>query len=145
MSLCKKAGKMLSALARLATFLAEQRKLLMNNFIESQFGYCPLTWMFCGRKANARINHVHERSSRIVYRSNNSLCFDGLLKIDKSYYIHHKNIQTLTIELYKEKNNLSNQIMQEIFEKRYNLDHNLRFQADFFLISVTTTCLGLSS
>ena len=71
--------------------------------------------MFCGRKTNVRINHVHERSSRIVYRNNNSVCFDETLKIDKWYYIHHENIQTLTIELYKVNNNLSNQIMQEIF------------------------------
>ena len=96
----------MSALSRLANFLSlEQRKLLIKSFIESQFGYCPLTWMFCGRKTNTRINHVHERSLRIVYR-NNSLCFDQLLQIDKSYNIHHKNIQTLAIELYKVKNNL---------------------------------------
>ena len=60
------------------------------------------------------------RALRIVYRDNN-LRFDQLLQIDKSYNIHHKNIQTLAIELYKVKNNLSNQIMQEIFEKRQNV------------------------
>ena len=136
---CKKAEKKLSVLARLANFLSlEERKLLMKSFIESQFGYCPLTWMFCGRKNNIRINHVHERALRRVYR-NNSLCFDQLLQIDKSYNIHHKNIQTLTIELYKVKNNLSNQIMQEIFEKLKNIDYNLRFQTDFVLPGVNTT------
>ena len=85
--------------------------LLMNIFIESQFGYYQLTWMFRGRKNNTRINHVHERALRIFYR-NNSLCFDQLLQIDKSYNIHHKNIHTLPAELYKVKNNLSNQMMQ---------------------------------
>ena len=91
-SRCKKAGKKLSALARLANFLRlEQRKLLMKSFIGSQFGYCPLTWMFCGRTTNARINHVHERALRIVYRNNN-LRFGQLLQIDKSYNIHHKKI-----------------------------------------------------
>ena len=74
-------------------------------------------WKVCKRKTNTRTTHVHERVLRMVYR-NNSLCFDQLLQIDKSYNIHHKNIQTLAIELYKVKNNLSNQIMQEIFEKR---------------------------
>ena len=113
----------MSALSRLANFLSlEQRKLLIKSFIESQFGYCPLTWMFCGRKTNTRINHVHERALRVVYR-NNSLCFDQLLQIDKSYTIHHENIQTLAIDFYKVKNNLSNQIMQEIFEKRQNVDY----------------------
>ena len=62
----------------------------MKSFIESQFGSCPLTSIFCGRKTNTRINHVHERALRIVYK-NNSLCFDQLLQIDKLYNIHHKN------------------------------------------------------
>ena len=100
--------------------------------------------MFCGRKINTRINNIHERTLRIVCR-NNSLCFDQLLQIDKSYNIHHKNIQTLTIELYKVKNNLSNQIMQEIFEKLKNVDYNLRFQTDFVLPGVNTTYFGLHS
>ena len=110
----------------------------MKGFIESQFGCCPLMWMFCGRKTNTRINHDHERALRIAYRNNNnnSLCFDQLLQIDKSYNIHHKNIQALPIELYKLKNNLSNQIMQEIFEKRQDVDYNLRFQTDFVLPGV---------
>ena len=98
--------------------------------------------MFCGRKTNTRINHVHERALRIVYR-NNSHCFDQLFQIDKSYNIHHKNIQTLAIELYKVKNNLSNQIMQ-IFEKRQNVDYDLRFQIDFVLPDVnklTSACI----
>ena len=73
--LCKKAGKKVKRFNKIGKLLSlEQRKLLMKSFIESQFGYCPLTWMFCGRKTNARINHVHERALRIVYR-NNSLCF----------------------------------------------------------------------
>ena len=122
----------------------ELRKLLVKSSIESQLGYCPLTWMFCGRKTNASINHVHERALRIVYR-NNSLCFDQLLQIDKSNNIDHKNIKTLTIELYKVKNNLSNQIMQVIFEKRQNVDCYLRFQTDFVLPGVNTTYFGLHS
>ena len=55
-SLFKKAGKKLSALARLTNLISlEQRKILMKRFIESQFSYCPFTWMFCGRKTNAAI------------------------------------------------------------------------------------------
>ena len=119
---------------------------LMESFIESQFGYCLLTWMFCWIKANARINHVHERALRIVYRNNN-LRFDQLLQIDKSYNIRHKNIQTnanISNRIYKVKNNLSNQIMQEIFEKRQHVDYNLRSQTDFVLpvlTQLTSPCI----
>ena len=72
--------------------------------------------MSCERKTNARVNHVPERALRIVHK-NNILCFDEILKIDKSHKKHHKNIQTLAIELYKLMNNLWNQIMQKIFDK----------------------------
>ena len=57
--------------------------------------------------------------------------------------MHHKNIQTAT-ELYKV-NNLSNQIMQQIFDKRQNVDYNLRFQIDFAVPGINTTYFGLHS
>ena len=49
----------------------------------------------------AILSFVLSRKFINIYR-NNSLCFDQLLQIDKSYNIHHKNIQTLVIELCKE-------------------------------------------
>ena len=79
----------------------------MKTFIESQFGYCPLIWMFHGRKVNKKINHLHERALCIFYEDYNS-SFEDLLKRDKSVTIHHSNIQSLAIELFKVKENLSN-------------------------------------
>ena len=72
----------------------------MKSFIEIQFGYCPLVWMFHGRKLNRKINHLHKRSLRIVYRDDIS-SFHELLEKDHSFTIHQKNIQSLAIELYK--------------------------------------------
>ena len=40
----------------------------MKTFIESQFGYCPLVWMFHGKIVHKKINHLHERALRIVYK-----------------------------------------------------------------------------
>ena len=38
------------------------QKLIMLCFILSQFGYCPLVWMFHSRKLNNRINRIHRRA-----------------------------------------------------------------------------------
>ena len=66
--LCKKAAHKLHALARISNFMSlNQRKLIMNAFITSQFSYCPLIWMMHSRSLNARINRIHERALRIVY------------------------------------------------------------------------------
>ena len=85
--------------------------------------------MFHGRRANSNINHIRERALRIVYK-NNVLSFEELLELDKSFKIHHKNIQSLAIELFKIKNNHSVTIMIDIFQLRA-ISYNLRSQIDF--------------
>ena len=68
--LCKKGNQKLHALARISKYLClEKRKLIMRTFIESQFNYCPLVWMFHNRTLNNKINKLHERALRIVYRT----------------------------------------------------------------------------
>ena len=72
-SQCKKASQKLNALSRVAYQLDfNQRKLLMNAFITSQFSYAPVVWMFHSRKQNHHINRIHERALRVVYKSYNS-------------------------------------------------------------------------
>ena len=111
-SLCKKAGKKLSVLPRLTNFMSiKQRRVLMKSFIESQFGCYCLIWLFNGRGVN------------------NNSSFKELLKNDNSFTVHQRNIQSLTIELFKVKENLSNTIMNDILQIR-TLIHNLR-QIDF--------------
>ena len=141
---CKKAGRKLSALTKNCTFISlERRRTLMKSFIESQFGYCPLVWMFCGRKSNNRINHLHGRTLRIVYNDNQS-SFENLPRKDRSVSIHHRNIRSFATEIYKIKNNLSTYIMSELFEKR-NLNYNLRTPTDFSLHSINIVAYALKS
>ena len=43
----EKASHKLHALARISPFMNKNKlRVLMKGFIESQFGYCPLIWMF---------------------------------------------------------------------------------------------------
>ena len=59
--LCKKASAKLHALARVSAYMSTNKlRLLSKAFIESQFGYCPLIWMFHSRSLNDRINRIHE-------------------------------------------------------------------------------------
>ena len=36
--------------------ITEKRRIIMKVYINSQFGYCPLVWMFHDRTLNRRIN-----------------------------------------------------------------------------------------
>ena len=114
-SLCKKVNQKVSALARIAGILPFQKRcILLKTFIESQFSYCPLIWMFCSRSMNKKINHIHERALRIVHRDYEST-FEELLKKDKSLTFHHRNIHQVAIEMFKVKNDLSPPFMKDIF------------------------------
>ena len=112
--LCAKAGRKLTALTRLAKLLTtHQRRILIRAFIESQFNY-RLVWMFHSRKLNKRINKLQERLLRIIYGDDTS-SFEELLSKDESVTIHNRNIEALALEMYKVKNNLSPQLIQELF------------------------------
>ena len=74
---------------------------------------------------NNKINRLHERSLRIVY-SDQSSTFEELLERDKTFSIHHKNIQSLAIEIYKFVNGLSPEIMNSVFNLKENKRYSLR-------------------
>ena len=111
----------------------------MKTFIISQFGYCPLVWMFHSRKLNGRINRLHERALRIVYKDDKS-SFDELLIKDESNTVHVRNIQTLAIELYKVAYNLSPKIMNLILP--LNTEANYAGENIFQTFNVKTVSWG---
>ena len=103
----------------------------MKAFIASQFSYCPLVWMFHSRTLNNRINKVHIRALRRVYKNETFLSFDDLLKRDRSESIRQKNLQTLATEIYKTKHDLGPTIMKDTFhfiQKPYNLRNDPELQ-----------------
>ena len=89
-SLCKKAGQKLSALARINHYLTQDQKLLLlNSVVKSQFSYCPLIWMFTSRYLNNALNSIHERALRLIY-NDYELPFDRILEDNKQKSIHQK-------------------------------------------------------
>ena len=77
--MCKKANIKLHALAGISKFLDKDKlRALTKAFIESQFGYCSLIWMFHSRVLNNKINNPHERSLRLLY-SDHTSSFQELL------------------------------------------------------------------
>ena len=140
--ICNKAGNKISALARVRHhFSFEKRRMLFKTFIESQFSYCPLVWMFHGRLVNSRINRLQERALRIVYDDQIST-FDELLTRDGSFTIHQRNIQTLAIEMFKTKNNEGPPFMKQIFVEKKDTGYSLRSNEEFESMNIRTVHRG---
>ena len=62
-NLCKKGCQRLNTIVRLAPFMnVDKKRIKMKAFIEPQFGYCPLVWIFHSRRIDNNINSVHGKS-----------------------------------------------------------------------------------
>ena len=91
-AICNKVSRKINALGRIANYISlEKRRFMMETFIESQFNYCPLIWMFHSGTINNKIDRLHESALRILYSDFKS-SFGGLLMKDNSFSIHEGNI-----------------------------------------------------
>ena len=115
-------------------------RILMKSFFNSQFAYCPLVWMFSNRETNQKINRLHERSLRILYKDDIST-FEQLLNKDNSVTVHTHNIQLLATEMYKVLNNISPNFISELFPIS-NKAFPLREERDFMRPRVNTVLWG---
>ena len=137
--LLKKANSKLYALLRVSKFMSHSKlRLLLKSFIESQFNYCPLIWMFHSRKINNKLNKLHERALRAVYK-NKTLSFSELLEKDKSSTFHERNLRKLAIEMYKVKNKLCPRPFQDLFSRKD------RGNEDFVIPKVSSESNGKQS
>ena len=85
-SLWWKASQRLNALPRIEHYINfTECRVIIKAFIFSQFGYCPLVWVFHGRKLYNRINSIHECSLRIFFLRDYKSIFRDLLKRNSLY------------------------------------------------------------
>ena len=96
----KKASQKIHALGRISSYISTNKlRLIIITFFSSQFGNCPLIWIFHNRSLNNRINKLQERVLRLVHKDATS-SFDELLEKENTFTIHHRSIQKLAIEMH---------------------------------------------
>ena len=96
------------------------------------------------RALSNKINRVHERCLRIIYKDKTST-FKELLEKDNSFSIHYRNIQAFAMEMYKVANGMSPEIMNEIFQLREKSHYNLRYTSEFIIPPIHSVYHGSES
>ena len=80
-------------------------KRLCNAFINSQFYYALLNWMFVGKLLISRVQKIHFRSLQVVHNTYDTT-YDELLSMNSDVSIHLRHLRFLVTELFKSVNNL---------------------------------------
>ena len=112
----------LLALRRIRKFLTQEKaKLLCNAFINSQFNYAQLIWMFCRKDYYEKIWKTHHKALKIVFESNAT--YEELLEQSRGVSIHQMHLQLLTTEIYKSVMNLNPEFMCSYFRVKNILYH----------------------
>ena len=123
--------------------LMRSNLLLYNSFILSQFNYCPLIWMFCGKVVNNELNRTHKRALRILFNDYTST-FNELLHRGNECTIHQKNLLKLMLEVYNSLIQQNPSILWDVFHEKDN-NYNLRSRNLLMLPRTKTTTYGNDS
>ena len=112
--LCRRANYKLHALRRIRKYLTlEKSKLLYDNFINNQFNYASIIWMFCHKQDYVEVEKIHYKALKIVYNSNE--CYEELLIRNNEVSIHQKQLRTLATEIYKSLTDVNPDFMKSYF------------------------------
>ena len=142
-NLCRTANYKLHALRRIRKYLPlEKAKLLCNAFINSQFNYAPLVWMFCRKKQYLKIQKIHHKTLKVVYNSNKN--YDELLRDNNEFSIHQRHLRALICEVFKSLSNLNPEFMWSYFVFK-NITYNIRNGPLLKLLSAKSTSSGINS
>ena len=124
-NICIAASRQINALKRLSKYLNERsRVLIYKSFISSNFNYCPVTWMFCGRKNVTKLEKLQERALPFVFKDNNSSYAD-LLKRGNFLSLSAYRIGNLAMEVFKCFHGMNPMYLNNLFCKQ-EIKYDLR-------------------
>ena len=71
--------------------------MLGNAFIDSQFNYAPLIWMFCRKGLYLKMQEIHHKTLKVIYQSNKT--YEELLELKETVSIHQRLLRFLVTEV----------------------------------------------
>ena len=114
----KSAANQLNALIKLNCFLGiDEKKVLVNSFVLSNFNYCPLVWFISSTKSWKKIENLQKRALRFLLNDYESSYEKLLEKSDKST-INLRSHRSLCLEVFKTIYELNPSFMNDHFQLR---------------------------
>ena len=110
-------------------------------FIDSQFNYAPLIWMFCRKGLYLKMQKIHHKTLKVNYQSNKT--YKELLELSENVSIH-QHLRFLVTEVYKSTSYLNSKFMCSFFTHK-EIPYNLRKGQVLSLPPARSTYYGTNS
>ena len=78
----------------------EEKEMLLNTLVPSNFNYCPIVRHFCSSKSLKKIEKIQERVLRILYNHSTS-DYNQLLNKSSKASMEVKRLRNLALEIFK--------------------------------------------
>ena len=98
--------------------------------------------MFCRKKQYLKIQEIHHKALKVVYKSNKN--YDELLRDNKEFSIHQRHLRALICEVFRSLKNLNPEFMWSYFVFK-NITSNIRNGPLLRLASAKSTSYGINS
>ena len=142
-NLCRAAQYKLHALTHIKKYLALDKAILLGNtFINGEFNYAPLIWMFCRKTLYHKIEKNDHTTLKVIYLSEES--YENLLLESSSVSVHQRHLCFLVTEIYKSRTRKNPKFMWPYFTYN-NITYNLRKEPILYLPSMHSTYYGTNS
>ena len=117
--------------------------MLANAFINSQFNYAPLVWMFADKTLINKICKTYDRTLQVIYNDYQK-SYDELLDINKDFNTHQKLLRILDLEVFKSTTHANPELMWSYFNEN-TIPYNLRNGNRLLLPHTKSVKLGINS
>ena len=136
--MCKKASRQINAPKRISKFLTQDsRRSIYRSFIAASFNYCPISWIFCGKKNTSKLEKLQEqqeRTFRLVF-CDKTATYDDLLNRGNFLSLNAYRIRCLAVEVYKCAHGLNRTYLNDRFTEplaKYNFRDKCRLHQPQF-------------
>ena len=96
---------------------------MYNAFINCQFNYAPIIWMFGRKNQYLKIQKIHHKALKVVFNSDDS--YDELLHMSNETAIHQKYLHALICKVFKSLKNSNPEFMWSYFIFK-NITYSIR-------------------
>ena len=129
--MCQKAGKQMSALARLSNvFNQETKMLLMQSFILSHFLYCSVVYHYCSRSDIIKLEKVQKKDLRFMHQDFHS-SYTTLREKSNRLLLYVERQRCILQEVYKSIHDLGPRYLHDLFaikDREYDYQNVLKIE-----------------